>query len=97
MGSKWVKRPGIVTFVVDSSGSMMGDKIKQAREGLSRALDSMAWNNQVGLVIFDDTINTTIPVGPLADNRFTMVDAPLTRCGPGVRRPSTVPSEPVSR
>ena len=32
-----VKRPGIVTFVVDTSGSMLGDKIDQARDGLSRA------------------------------------------------------------
>jgi Ca-activated chloride channel family protein len=70
-----VKRPGIVTFVVDTSGSMMGNKIDQARDGLTRALDNMARNNQVGLVTFDDSINITIPVGPLMDNRFAMADA----------------------
>ena len=57
-----VKRPGIVTFVVDTSGSMMGNKLQQAQGGLIRALDNMARNNQVGLVTFNDTISTTIPV-----------------------------------
>ena len=70
-----VKRPGVVTFVVDTSGSMMGGKINQAKNGLIRALDAMARNNQVGLVTFGDTINNTIPVGPLAHNRFAMADA----------------------
>lgn len=72
---EFVKRPGIVTFVVDTSGSMMGGKIDQARDGLIRALDNMARNNQVGLVTFNDTIDTTIPVAPLAENRFAMADA----------------------
>ncbi len=70
-----VKRPGIVTFVVDTSGSMMGGKIAQARDGLVRALDNMARNNQVGLVTFNDTIDTTIPIRPLAENRFALADA----------------------
>jgi Ca-activated chloride channel family protein len=70
-----VKRSGIVTFVVDTSGSMTGDKIEQARYGLTRALDNMADNNQVGLVTFDDSTNTIIPVRPLQDNRFIIADA----------------------
>ena len=69
-----VKRPGIVTFVVDTSGSMMGDKLRQAKDGLERALGNMARNNQVGLVTFDDEIRARIPVVPLAKNRFTMAD-----------------------
>jgi len=72
---KDVKRPGIVTFVVDTSGSMAGKKLEQAKDGLIRAIDAMAENNQVGLVTFDDAINTTIPIGPLAENRFAMADA----------------------
>ncbi len=72
-----VKRPGIVTFVVDTSGSMMGGKINQARDGLTRALGNMARNNQVGFLTFDDTINTTIPVGPLMDNHWDIEDAIL--------------------
>ena len=70
-----VKRPGIVTFVVDTSGSMLGGKLKQAKDGLIRALDSMAENNQVGFVSFDDTINTHIPVAPIAESGFAIADA----------------------
>ena len=69
-----VKRPGIVTFVVDTSGSMMGDKLRQAKEGLHRALANMARNNPVGMVTFSDGVNAQIPVEPLAQNRFTMAD-----------------------
>ena len=70
-----VKRPGIVTFVVDTSGSMLGDKLRQAKDGLVRALGSMARNNQVGLVTFDDTVNARIQVAPLVTNRFAIADA----------------------
>ena len=70
-----VKRPGIVTFVVDTSGSMMGTKINQAREGLVLALENMAKNNQVGLVGFSETIHTRIRVGPLMENGFEIADA----------------------
>ena len=37
-----VKRQGIVTFVVDTSGSMMGTKLQQAKDGMNRALEAMA-------------------------------------------------------
>ena len=69
-----VKRPGIVTFVADNSGSMLGDKLRQAKDGLVRALDNMASNNQVGLVTFDDAVRARIPVAPLAQNRFAIAD-----------------------
>ncbi|MCH9011152.1 MAG: VWA domain-containing protein [Chloroflexi bacterium] len=70
-----VKRPGIVTFVVDTSGSMAGGKLLEAKDGLIRALDAMAGNNQVGFISFDDGVNTRIPVGPLEVNRFVIADA----------------------
>ena len=69
-----VKRPGIVTFVVDTSGSMAGGKLLEAKDGLIRALDAMAGNNQVGFVSFDDGVSTRIPVGPLEVNRFVIAD-----------------------
>ena len=70
-----VKRPGIVTFVVDTSGSMAGGKLQEAKDGLIRALDAMAGNNQVGFISFDDGVNTRVPVGPLKVNRFVIADA----------------------
>ena len=77
-----VKRPGIVTFVVDTSGSMMGNKLQQAQAGLIACLDAMAKNNQVGLLAFDETIHSLVPVGPLAQNRFALADV-VDRLGAG--------------
>ena len=54
---------------------MMGAKHQQAADGLVRALDNMARNNKVGLVTFNDTVNTVIPVAPLAENRLKVADA----------------------
>ena len=70
-----VKKPGIVTFVVDTSTSMMGPKLDQARDGLIRALDDMYQNNQIGLVTFGDAVNTRIRVAPLQSNRLKVTDA----------------------
>jgi Ca-activated chloride channel family protein len=70
-----VKKPGIVTFVVDTSGSMMGGKLQQAKDGLNRAFDSLAKNSQVRFLSFDDTIHTTIPVGPLRNNKWDIREA----------------------
>ena len=70
-----VKRPGIVTFVFDISGSMMGNKHEQAQAGLIAALDAMARNNQVGFIAFDDRIHSRVSVGPLADTRYAIAQA----------------------
>ncbi len=70
-----VKRSGIVTFVVDTSGSMSGTKLDQAKQGMTQALDGMAQNNQVGFLTFSENINTQVPVAPLAANRFAITTA----------------------
>lgn len=70
-----VKRPCIVTFVLDASTSMSGTKLEQARQGMIRALDSMAQNNRVGFLTFSDTVANQIPVAPLTRNRFNIVNA----------------------
>ena len=69
-----VKKPGIVTFVLDTSSSMTGTKLQQARQGVIRALDTMARNNYLGLITFNDSITTRIPVAPLAVNRLKVAD-----------------------
>ena len=50
-----------------------GEKLEQAKDGLTRMLDTM-WreeeNNQVGLVTFSDEVNAEIPPAPLADSSY---------------------------
>jgi Ca-activated chloride channel homolog len=67
-----VKKPSIVTFVLDVSASMSGTKIDQAKRGMVGALDSMAQNNQVGFLTISDTVGNNVQVGALAQNRFTI-------------------------
>jgi secreted protein with Ig-like and vWFA domain len=69
-----VRSPGIVTFVIDVSGSMDGQKLDQAKLGLTGAL-RMSENNQVGLLAFDSSITVNIPVAPLAVNRHNLTGA----------------------
>jgi Ca-activated chloride channel family protein len=76
MGS-WgvVKKPAIVTFVVDTSSSMDGKKLEQAKKGLTRVLDTMQEeNNQVGLVTFSTTVNDTVVPVPLVAAKFDLAD-----------------------
>ena len=69
-----VKRPGIVTFVLDVSGSMSGTKLEQAKQGMVRAIDGMARNNEVGFLSFSSTVRDRVPVAPLAQNRFVITN-----------------------
>ena len=64
-----VKKPGIVTLVVDTSASMKGSKLKFAAKGVELFVDNTATNNQVGLVTFNDSVTASIPVGPISKNR----------------------------
>ena len=70
-----VKKPAIVTFVVDVSASMSGTKLEQARQGMVRALDAMAANNSVGFLTVSDTVSNRVEVGPLAQNKFAVASA----------------------
>lgn len=70
-----VKKPGVVTVVVDTSGSMAGEKLEQARAGTLRLIDNIDGANRVGLLTFSSAVNEQIPVAPVSENRFTIVEA----------------------
>jgi hypothetical protein len=69
-----VKKPGIVTWVIDTSGSMTGEKLEQAKEGMIRALGSIALNNQVGFVSFSNAVEKRIDVRPLTQSKFAIAN-----------------------
>jgi Ca-activated chloride channel family protein len=64
-----VKRPAIVTLVMDTSGSMLGKKLQRAKDGLSQAVEAMADNNQIGFVSFGDEVERHLAIAPVALNR----------------------------
>ena len=69
-----VKRPGVVTLVVDASSSMMGGKLRQAADGVENFLDNTSKKNKVGLVVFNESVTEEIPVGPILGNRVRIAD-----------------------
>ncbi len=64
-----VKKQADVLLVIDTSGSMEGDKIDQARSAANAFLDNMPSQNQVGLVTFDDEVNLLVAPAPFEGNQ----------------------------
>jgi Ca-activated chloride channel homolog len=60
---QFVKKQADVLLVMDISGSMRGDKIAQAKEAAQLFLNNMPPQNRVGLVIFDEVVDPSVPLG----------------------------------
>jgi len=76
-----VKKPAVVTFVVDVSGSMEGERLEQVKKGLERMLEEMSAsdspgnNSRVGLVTFSDGSTLKAAPGPLDTTKFQIGQA----------------------
>ena len=70
-----VKKPGVAAIVLDVSGSMGGDKLRQAKEGAKRFVDAASQHTHVGLVTFGSQAENRVPIGPLAQTRFPISEA----------------------
>lgn len=62
-----VRMPVNVSFVLDRSGSMKGDKIDRVRRATSMALDLLDAQDTVSVVIFDHRTQVLIPASPVHD------------------------------
>jgi Ca-activated chloride channel family protein len=69
--SSWqlVKKQADVLLVIDTSGSMEGEKIIQAKAAANTFLDNMPPQNQVGLVGFNDSVNLLVAPAPFEGNQ----------------------------
>jgi Ca-activated chloride channel homolog len=65
------KRANIV-LVVDTSGSMQGDKIEGVKAGLDLFISRLLPEDRVALVTFSDTAQTLVPMGDLTQNRIEL-------------------------
>jgi Mg-chelatase subunit ChlD len=76
-----VKKPSIVTLVVDLSGSMEGEKLDNVQHGLRRLLkamtgpDSASPDSQLGLVTFTEQVRPVVPPRPLDEAKFKVSGA----------------------
>ncbi len=64
---QYVKKQGDILMVIDTSGSMEGDKIDQARAAGVAFMDKMPTQNRVGLMFFSDTPQMITPIGLVED------------------------------
>jgi Ca-activated chloride channel family protein len=64
-----VRMPINVSFVLDHSGSMKGDKIDRVRRATERAFDLLDGQDIASVVIFDHRTEVLLPAAPVANRR----------------------------
>src|SRR5947209_2412122 len=65
------KRADIV-LLLDTSGSMNGDKLDQAKNGIRLFLSRLLPDDRVALVTFSDKVHLAQPLAKLRDNRLQL-------------------------
>ena len=68
-------------FVIDRSGSMTGQRIESVKAAASSAVDKLGTNDCVGVIVFDSSPTTIVPMQPLLDPGA--VKAAIARIQPG--------------
>jgi Ca-activated chloride channel family protein len=61
-------------LVVDTSGSMAGDKIEQAKQAATIFVNNMPPQNQVGLITFESSVNELVPLASAEGNQAEMTN-----------------------
>ncbi len=87
-----VRMPVNVSFVLDRSGSMKGEKIERVRQATSMAIDLLDAQDIASVVIFDHRSEVLVPAAPVTDRRAIkdrvarIRDAGGTKIAPAVER-----------
>lgn len=63
-----VQMPVNLSLVLDRSGSMSGDKLRNMKEAVKLVLDQMQPRDYVSLVVFDDKADLVSPSQPVSNN-----------------------------
>ena len=64
---QYVKKQGDILLMIDTSGSMEGDKITQARDAATQFMEKMPVKNRAGLMFFSDQPEMQIELGLVED------------------------------
>ena len=67
MSGKAKRTPANIAIVIDRSGSMQGDKIKQARNAALAAVSRLNANDIVSIIAYDDTVSVLVPATKASD------------------------------
>jgi Ca-activated chloride channel family protein len=76
------RRPLNLGIVLDRSGSMQGEKLRNAAEAVAFAVRNMHGDDRVSLTVYDDEVQTPVPSAPVAKNRPALLEIlPRIRAG----------------
>lgn len=64
----FVKKQADIWLLIDTSGSMYGDKMEQAKAAALAFIDQTESTNRVGLITFDTTVEVIVPMGNVETN-----------------------------
>ncbi len=67
-----VRQPIAMSLVLDTSGSMAGQKIIQARQSVIQAFNRLQPGDYFGLVTYDSQARVVIPMAPVEHHRATL-------------------------
>jgi Ca-activated chloride channel family protein len=67
-----VRMPVNVSFVLDRSGSMKGEKIERVRQAVSMAVEMLDTQDIASVVIFDHRTEVLVPAGNVSDRRAVL-------------------------
>ncbi|MEM9480141.1 MAG: VWA domain-containing protein [Verrucomicrobiota bacterium] len=71
-GKKWERpqtdrAPVNVALVLDKSGSMSGDKLRQAKAAARQAIERLTSNDIVSVIVYDTTVKVVVPATKASD------------------------------
>jgi hypothetical protein len=79
-----------VAFVLDRSGSMQGDKLDLAKEGVDLAVARLRDADRAALIVYDDEVDTVQPLAPATPRLKASLRLALHGVDSGDRRTSPV-------
>lgn len=77
------RAPIAVSLAIDISGSMHGEKIANARLAALRFLDALREDDQIALIVFNDSVSTLAPMSKLSPARREALRRAIGALGPG--------------
>lgn len=77
------KKPANIILVADVSGSMSGEKIERARQGLQEFVASISATDQVGFYKFSTTVQRSVPLARLEATQRSRLELEIERMAAG--------------
>lgn len=91
-GSSDRPRPPVaMALVIDTSGSMSGGKIEQAKRSVQQTIERMRDTDYVAVITYDSDARVVVPLGPVGPRRPTIAsDLLRIQAGGGTRIPGAL-------